>query len=365
MGGPSRSRPRAGWQAPAKERVCGNPGRCRPGAEAPGRTPGRRTAADDEHADSREVPRGLFATNTDTWRPSTRRGYRRAIDGFLVPAFGALRLGQLTPQGIQRWLTDHKVAHGARRRITLAHATLRSALADAQRFQLVSINAATLVKVPRVAARTRATLDIDQARALLVTAGTHRLGALFSVALACGLRLGEATGLRWEDVDLTTGELRVRQQLQSVGKRLVLQDLKTEKSRRTLGLPKVCLDALRTHRTRQLEDRLKAGEDWQDTGLVFTTYGRRTGCKVGGGLHPRNVLRTLCALLKRAGLPSIRFHDLRHSAASLLIAEGVELVEVSMLLGHSELRVTADLYSHLQKQTSAKAAQRMDAMLGG
>jgi integrase len=200
-----------------------------------------------------------FATNTDTWRPSTRRGYRRAIDGFLVPAFGTLRLEQLTPQAIQRWLTDHKVAHGARRRITLAHATLRSALTDAMRLQLVSINAATLVKVPRPPTKAIAPLDLEQSWAFLVAAGKHRLGALFSVALACGLRLGEASGVRWDDVDLTTGELRVRQQLQKVGKRLVLQELKTAKSRRTLPLPQVCLDALRAHRTKQLEERLKAG----------------------------------------------------------------------------------------------------------
>lgn len=303
-----------------------------------------------------------FATNTDTWRPSTRRGYRGAIDGFLVPAFGALRLEQLTPAAIQRWLTDHKTAHGARRRITLAHAVLRSALTDAQRLQLVALNAGTLVKVPRPESRTIRPLDLDQARTFLTMAATHRLGALFSVALACGLRLGEATGVRWEDVDLGTGDLRVRQQLQKVGKRLLLQELKTAKSRRTLTLPTVCLDALKAHRTRQLEERLKAGAAWTDSGLVFTTYAQRRGCSVGTGLHPRNVLRVLHGLLKAAELPRVRFHDLRHSAASLLIAGGVELVEVSMLLGHSELRVTADLYSHLQTQTAAKAAQHMDAV---
>ncbi len=212
-------------------------------------------------------------------------------------------------------------------------------------------------------------LDVTQATAFLKVASAHRLGALFGVALACGLRLGEATGLRWEDVDLTTGEIRVRQQLQKVGNQLVLQELKTEKSRRTLALPQPCLEALRVHRTRQLEERLKAGDRWVETGLVFTTYrtcneGKGRAMKVGAGLHPRNVLRTLHALLEAAALPRIRFHDLRHSAASLLIAAGVELVEVSMLLGHSELRVTADLYSHLQEQTAAKAAQRMAGLFG-
>jgi integrase len=207
---------------------------------------------------------------------------------------------------------------------------------------------------------------LEQATAFLIVANTHRLGALFSVALACGLRLGEATGLRWADVDLESGRVEIRQQLQRVGKRLVLQELKTEKSRRTLMLPDVCVKALRDHRKRQLAERLKAGADWVDTGLVFATYARRgRGRKVGAPLGPRNVLRTLHGLLEAAEpkLPRVRFHDLRHSAASLLIAAGVELVEVSMLLGHSELRVTADLYSHLQQQTAARAARHMDAVL--
>ncbi len=304
-----------------------------------------------------------FATNSDAWRPSTRRGYRRAIDGFLVPAFGALRLEQLTPAIVQRWLLEQKTQHGARRRVVLAHATLRSALSDAQRLQLVTINAAALVKVPKVTSRAIAPLDVDQARAFLAIAGRHRLGALFSVALACGLRLGEATGLKWEDVDLETGDVRVRQQLQRVNRALVLQSLKTARSRRTLSLPQVCIDALRSHRTRQRAERLKAGADYQETGLVFTTYARRGGGrKVGTALSPRNVLRTLHELLDAATLPRVRFHDLRHSAASLLIAEGVQLAEVSMLLGHSELRVTSDLYAHLAKQTAAKAAHHMDAV---
>ena len=308
-----------------------------------------------------------FSTNADTWRASTKRGYRSAIDLYLKPAFGQLRLEQLSPALVQRWLTLHKVEHGARRRISLAHAALRSALSDAQRLQLVTINAAALVKVPKPSSRPIVPLTVDHASAFLKVANTHRLGSLFSVALASGLRLGEATGLRWDDVNLETGELQVRQQLQRVGKRLILQELKTAKSRRTLVLPDVCIQGLKQHRTRQREERLKAGADWIDTGLVFTTYARRgAGRKVGAPLSPRNVLRTLHTLLEAAEpkIAPIRFHDLRHSAASLLIAAGVELVEVSMLLGHSELRVTADLYSHLQKQTAARAARRMDAILG-
>ena len=311
-----------------------------------------------------------FRTNADTWKPSTRRSYRGAIDGYLVPAFGPLRLELLTPALVQRWLTDHKEAHGARRRVELAHAALRSALSDAQRLQLVAINAAMLVKVPKAKRRPITPLDIDQARAFLAAADGHRLGALFSVALACGLRLGEATGLSWHDVDLATGEIRITQQLQAVGKSLVLQSLKTVNSRRVLVLPDVCLASLRAHRTEQRKERLKAGPRWVDTGLVFTTYrtyreGKGLNKRVGAGLHPRNVSRVLDALLKAAKLPPIRFHDLRHSAASLLLARGVPLVDVSKLLGHSELRVTADIYGHLQQQTAARAARVMDAVLNG
>lgn len=305
-----------------------------------------------------------FATNSDTWRPSTQRSYRGAVDLYLVPAFGPLRLEQLSPAIVQRWLTQHKTKHGARRRVALAHAVLRSALSEACRLQLVSINSAELVKVPKPAqARTIAPLDVDQAVAFLKAAEGHRLYALFAVALACGLRLGEATGLTWDDVDLVTGEIRIRQQLQAINGKLVLQPLKTAKSRRTLALPAVCLAALKAHRTRQLEERLKAGAAWKDTGLAFTTY-RVVHRSVGTPLSPRNVLRVLDGLLTKAALPHRRFHDLRHSAASLLIAAGVQLAEVSMLLGHSELRVTADLYSHLQKQTAAKAAHHMDTVLG-
>lgn len=309
-----------------------------------------------------------FTTYADDWRPSTRRSYRSSIDGYLVPAFGTLRLEQLTPQLVQRWLNDHKTEHGARRRIELAHAALRSALSAAARQQLVAINAAKLVRVPKRAKRPISPLTVDQATQFLKVADTHRLGPLFSVALACGLRLGEATGLQWDDVDLETGEMQIRRQLQAVGKKLMLQDLKTEKSRRTLVLPAVCVSELRAHRTKQREERLQAGDRWVDTGLVFTTYmrtqaGKGKTRKVGAGLHPRNVLRVLHRLLDQAGLPRQRFHDLRHGAASLLLASGVQLAEVSKLLGHSELRLTSDLYSHLMKQTAARAAAVMDGLL--
>ena len=178
-----------------EKRVCGDTGGRGAVTEAARRPAGRRAAADDEHADRGDVPRGVVRDEQRTaWRPSTRRGYRGAIDGFLVPAFGTLRLEQLTPQPMQRWLTQHKTEHGARRRITLAHATLRSALGDAQRLQLVTINAGDAGEGAASRRRGRSRRSTSTRRARSCRGRGHRLGALFTVALACGLRLGEATG---------------------------------------------------------------------------------------------------------------------------------------------------------------------------
>jgi integrase len=297
-----------------------------------------------------------FAANSDRWRWTTRRGYRGAIDSHLKPVFGSLRLEQLSPAVVQRWLTGQKEEYGARRRIALAHAVLRSALSEAQRLQLVTINAAALVKVPRTIVAKHSPLDVEQARVLLLATKAHRLGALVAVAMSCGLRLGEATGLRWQDVDLDRRLIRVRQQLQRQGKALMSCELKTERSRRTIGLPESCALALADHRRRQLEERLKAGARWVDSGLVFVA-------RHGGPLDGRNVLRSFASVLTAAGLPPKRFHDLRHSCASLLIAGGASLVEVQQVLGHSAIRLTADTYGHLLDETAAVAARRMDALL--
>jgi len=311
-----------------------------------------------------------FETHSDEWADSTRRGYQDAIDRYLVPAFGTLRLEALTPSVIQAWLTAHKKKSGARRRITLAHAVLRSALTAARQLQLVPANHAMNVSVPAPKKKPIVPFTIDEAQRFLAVAKNHRLYALFSVGLACGLRLGEACGLAWKHVNLETGDVEIVQQLQLVGPKgkrtLQLVDVKTEKSRRALVLPDVCLKAMRAHRQAQRAERLKVGRRWVELDFCFTAHSRRGIGRVAGvPLHPRNVLRALHELLDKAKLPRRHFHSLRHSAASLLLAEGVELSQITLLLGHSELRVTQDLYSHLMKPTAARAARIMDSVLGG
>ena len=178
------------------------------------------------------------------------------------------------------------------------------------------------------------------------------------MSIACGLRQGEALGLKWSDVDLERKTIRLRQGLQVVDKQRQIIELKTERSRRTLALPDQIVSVLRTHCTKQKEQRLAAGARWQDTGFVFTTpYGRpRDGC---------NTTRDFKRLLTSAGLPPFRWHDLRHSCASFLLAQGVSARVVMEILGHSDIRLTLNTYSHVMPSLQQDAADQMDSLLRG
>jgi integrase len=307
-----------------------------------------------------------YEAHESDWTPNTQESYRNAIDLHLIPGLGNVKLEALTPLVIARWVREHKQKHGARRRIVLAHGVLRSALNAAVTLEMVDRNAAKLVPAQSVTKKPITVLTVDQATAFLAVATAHGLHALFAVALACGLRIGEALGLLWDNVNLTTGEISIEQQLQRVRvrgqkySRLVLRPLKTPTSRRTLILPPSGLVAFQQHHRRQLEVRMKAGPLWVENGLVFTTTDPRGVVhRAGNPLHPTSVNRTLRFLLKTANLPRLRFHELRHSSATILLAMGVSMEEIQKLLGHAEFRTTSDIYTHFQKQTAAKAAQIM------
>jgi integrase len=183
-----------------------------------------------------------------------------------------------------------------------------------------------------------------------------RLEALFSVALAMGMRQGEALGLKWEDVDFESRTLRVRRALQSVKGGLELSELKSKNSRRDSPLVDSIISALKAHRTRQREEKMVLGKSWQEQGFVFAS-------KVGTPLYPRNVVRKFHSLLKDAKLNRYRFHDLRHSCASLLLAQGVPLKPVSDILGHSQISITADFYAHIFDEQKREAMSVFDSIL--
>jgi integrase len=200
-----------------------------------------------------------------------------------------------------------------------------------------------------------------QARAFLASIRAHRLYALFAVAIALGLRKGEILGLSWSDVELEAGRLHVRRTLQRVrgdkGAR-VFAEPKSERSRRTIELPQVIVDALKAHRVRQLEERLAAGGEWRDSGLVFAGAS-------GDALDEWHLGDEFHALLAAAGLPRVRFHDLRHSCASFLLAQGVSARAVMDVLGHSQISLTLDTYSHVLPGVREDAAEKMDQVLRG
>ena len=299
-------------------------------------------------------------------RASTYRSYAMHLRLYLVPELGNVKLAELTPGHVQR-LMNRMVASGLSPTTAVrVHATLRRALGEAERWGLVSRNVAKLVNMPKQERHEIEPFTPDEARTLLAAVKGHRLEALYAVAVAMGLRQGEALGLRWQDVDLDARSIRIRHQLQrrATGDDVIplltnrsLVPTKTHRSRRALVVPATLAAQLRAHRARQARERLLAGADWMEHDLVFTT--RR-----GGPIDARNLLRDYKALLRSADLPDRRFHDLRHSCGSFLAAQGVPLVEIQTILGHAQISTTM-VYVHSLSESMHRAADQMDQMLWG
>lgn len=291
-------------------------------------------------------------------RHKTYVSYEGTVRLHIVPTLGRYPLAQLSPERIQALLNAKLTSGLAPRSVAYIRTVLRVALTQAVKWNLIGRNPAVLTDSPRVEKHRIVPLTPDQARALLAAARDDRLEALYTVALALGLRKGEALGLIWDDVDLDGATLTVSHQLQRIGGQRMRVALKTEESRRTLVLPRAVVAALQAHRARQLEERRAADDQWEEHGYLLTgTLGRP--------LDERNVNRRFERLLTRAGLPHMRFHDLRHSAASLLLAQGVPMRVISELLGHTKIGTTADLYTHLAPTLHQEAAAKMQAVLAG
>lgn len=281
-------------------------------------------------------------------RTTTLRGYEWLIRQHIRPALGHIRLDKLAPSDI-RHLVERKAESGlSPQSVRLMHALIRNSLADAEREELVHRNAAKLVRPPSARREEVRVLTVEDARRLVGVIQGDRFEALWVCALTLGMRRGELLGLRWTDVDFGNSTLTIRQALQRVGGRLVLVEPKTALSRRTVPVPPPTLTALRAHRTRQNADRLAAGAAWQDSGLVFTTH-------LGGPLEPRNVNRAWYTLRANADLPWLRLHDLRHACASFMLAAGASPRTVMKTLGHSQIGLTMNTYTHVLPEVEREA----------
>jgi integrase len=289
-------------------------------------------------------------------RASTYRGYESKARIHIIPGLGHLRLTAITSVDLDRFF-QKKLDEGLSGQ-TVSHlrAVVRASLSNAVKKKLVADNEAKLTDGVAVDHHEVAALAPDAARAILDAVRGDRLEALYLVALASGCRQGELLGLRWADVSFTEGTIAVTGALQRSAHEFVRVEPKTARSRRTVTLPSFAVDALHAHHARQAGERLKAGAAWQDLGLVFTG-------PTGGHLHGSNVTLRFQKLLREAGLGHMRFHDLRHGLASLLLAQGVHPRVVMETLGHSNIGTTMDLYSHVIPALQREAADRLGAIL--
>jgi integrase len=294
-----------------------------------------------------------------TVRPRTYDSYRQVVRLHLAPGLGHITLAALSPADVQAFLNAKSASRLSPRTVAYQRGVLRGALGHAERMGLVSRNVARLALPPRIPRRRVSPLTVEQARTFLGAINGDRLEALYLVALGVGLRQGEILGLRWPDVDFPAGTLTVRHALARIDRQLVLVEPKSATSRRVVPLPGFVLAALAAHRVAQAQEPqpLRPASPHEFAELVFTTT-------FGTPLDGITITRRFQRMLLEAGLPRQRFHDLRHACASLLLAQGVPARVVMETLGHSEVSLTLNTYSHVLPSLGREAAERMDEALG-
>ena len=293
-----------------------------------------------------------------TLRLSTWTTYEQYVRLHLLPTLGRVRVAHLRPQQLQLLYQERLALGLSAMTVRHLHAIIHRGLAQAVRWGVAGRNVADLVDPPRQGRQSLDVLTAAEVANLLAAARGDRLEALYVLAVTTGMRRGELLALRWREVDLDRGVLAVTGSLQRVGGQLSIGEPKTTSSRRQVVLSQAAVRALRAHRVLQAEHQLGALH-WEDLDLVFTN-------EIGRPIEPGNLLRrSYWPLLERAGLRRVRFHDLRHTAATLLLSRGVHAKVASEMLGHSTIGITLDLYSHVSEAMQRDAASAMDAILGG
>ena len=288
-----------------------------------------------------------------TVKPSTLEGYERALRLHIKPHLGHMRLRELTPYHVQRWLNILSDGGMATSTIRVQLAILRRALGQGESWGMVPRNVARLIDGPTIHREERVVLDASDARRLLDQVRGDRYEALWLIALSTGARQGEILGLRWIDIDLDAGLIHIRQALIKRTGAIVFGPPKTAAGARSIPITKSSIEMLRSHRERQDSER-ENSSDWEDYGLVFPS-------SRGTPLDHGRVRTMLHRHLEAAGLKRMRFHDLRHSCATLLLAQGVDLKTISAILGHASIAITANLYAQVLPDLKADAAQRLEA----
>ena len=318
---------------------------------------------DDENMTVGEyLERWLSDCVRGTVRESTYSRDKYLVNNHAIPALGKVKLKDLGALRLQGLYRDRLDAGLSAATVQKMHHVLHKALDQAVRWNLIPRNPADAVKAPTPSPKEMRPLSAPEARGLLEAARGARLEAFYVLALHTGMRSGELLGLKWHDIDLssTVPTIRVRRTLTRTGhgKGLALGEPKTKKSRRTVRLTPRAVDVLKGHRARQAKEKLKARTLYEDQGLIFAGEG-------GNLINPSNIRqRSFAPLLRKAGLPGITFHDLRHTCASLLFQRNIHPKFVQELLGHASVAITLDTYSHMLPGMGGEATDAIGEALG-
>jgi integrase len=300
----------------------------------------------------------LSSSVRDTVRIRTFERYEQICRVHLIPALGRVKLTHLTPAHVRALYREKLDAGLSPRTVEYIHTTLHKALKQAVMDGLIPRNVTDAVKAPRAAKKEVHPLTPEEVQALLEKARGDRLEALYLLAITAGLREGELLGLKWDDVDFAAGTLSVRRTLsQTKQKGPTLTSTKNSRGRSVKLAPTV-LDALRHHKAVQNAERLNLGTLWEDHGLIFPA-------QTGKPMRPWVLYRgSFKRLLDRAGIKRpARFHDLRHTCATLLIKKNINPKIIQELLGHSTITTTLNTYSHVLPTMQDQAAEAMESVV--
>jgi len=285
-------------------------------------------------------------------RPATLADYQNSVRNHIVPVLGTIKLTKLEPAHLQELYSQLLDKGLSAKTVRNIHGTIHKAIKDAARWGMLPRNVADIARPPKVSRQELQCLTPEQVRLLMQACAGTRYEALLGLAIATGARQGELLGLRWADIDLQRGVVQITRQLTRQG---TFSEPKTSSGKRSVHVPVSTVELLRRHRSLQLQERLSAGDRWQDQGLVFANT-------LGGPMDARNLIRAWHRILQQAGLPRMPFHSLRHTSASLLLRQGVSPRLIQQRLGHADIAVTLQVYAHLMEDMDAQAAEALAAL---
>lgn len=335
----------------------------------------QREAIEKRNEALRELKQGMLATGPqqklgpyiENWleevhkptvRISTYVKYKKLVHSYIVPELGNVWLQKLTPQHIQSCYTRLARKGLSPKTINSVHGVLHLALENAVRWNLIARNVCELATPPRVVRPEIQPLSVEQARKLLEAAQEHRLKVLLTLAVVTAMRRGEIVGLRWSDIDFDRKYLSVLRTVDYIPHYGYVENApKTKAGKRRIRLPAFLLELLQQHRDQQMKHRQEVGDKWEDRDLVFPDLH-------GGYFNPGYLDKVFAKLLKDAGIPHMRLHDLRHSAATILLSLGVNVKVIQELLGHSDIVITLGTYGHLLPSMQQEVVDTWDEVFG-